>query len=86
MIGDGEVEIGFLVGSWFLNVFINLVIDGVVLLIFYLNGVKIVNLMILVCKIDEELVNYFNGFGWEFFFIEGNDLEKLNFVMVEKMD
>lgn len=86
MIGDGEVETGFLVGSWFLNVFINLVIDGVVLLIFYLNGVKIVNLMILVCKIDEELVNYFNGFGWEFFFIEGNDLEKLNFVMVEKMD
>lgn len=39
---------------------------------------------ILARKSDGELANYFNGLGWEPFFIEGNDSEKLNPVMAEK--
>lgn len=86
VIGDGEAETGPLAGSWFSNVFINPVIDGAVLPILHLNGAKIANPTILARKSDGELANYFNGFGWEPFFIEGNDPEKLNPVMAEKMD
>ena len=86
VIGDGEAETGPLAGSWFSNVFINPVIDGAVLPILHLNGAKIANPTILARKSDGELANYFNGLGWEPFFIEGNDPEKLNPVMVEKMD
>lgn len=86
VIGDGEAETGPLAGSWFSNVFINPVTDGAVLPILHLNGAKIANPTILARKTDEELANYFNGLGWEPFFIEGNDPEKLNPVMAEKMD
>ncbi|OTN94677.1 phosphoketolase family protein [Enterococcus faecium] len=86
VIGDGEAETGPLAGSWFSNVFINPVIDGAVLPILHLNGAKIANPTILARKSDEELANYFNGLGWEPFFIEGNDPEKLNPIMAEKMD
>ncbi|HBL1939756.1 TPA: phosphoketolase family protein [Enterococcus faecium] len=86
VIGDGEAETGPLAGSWFSNVFINPVIDGAVLPILHLNGAKIANPTILARKSDGELANYFNGLGWEPFFIEGNDPEKLNTVMAEKMD
>lgn len=86
VIGDGEAETGPLAGSWFSNVFINPVIDGAVLPILHLNGAKIANPTILARKSDGELANYFNGLGWESFFIEGNDPEKLNPVMAEKMD
>lgn len=86
VIGDGEAETGSLAGSWFSNVFINPVIDGAVLPILHLNGAKIANPTILARKSDGELANYFNGLGWEPFFIEGNDPEKLNPVMAEKMD
>ena len=58
--------------------------DGAVLPILHLNGAKIANPTILARKTDEELANYFNGLGWEPFFIEGNDPEKLNPVMAEK--
>ena len=86
VIGDGEAETGPLAGSWFSNVFINPAIDGAVLPILHLNGAKIANPTILARKSDVELANYFNGLGWEPFFIEGNDPEKLNPVMAEKMD
>lgn len=86
VIGDGEAETGPLAGSWFSNVFINPVTDGAVLPILHLNGAKIANPTILARKSDGELANYFNGLGWEPFFIEGNDPEKLNPVMAEKMD
>ncbi|MDQ8565050.1 phosphoketolase family protein [Enterococcus faecium] len=86
VIGDGEAETGPLAGSWFSNVFINPVIDGAVLPILHLNGAKIANPTILARKSDGELANYFNGLGWEPFFIEGNDPEKLNPVIAEKMD
>ncbi|HFD0871778.1 TPA: phosphoketolase [Enterococcus faecium] len=86
VIGDGEAETGPLAGSWFSNVFINPVIDGAVLPILHLNGAKIANPTILARKSDGELANYFNGLGWEPFFIEGNDPEKLNPVMAKKMD
>ncbi|EMF0311030.1 phosphoketolase family protein [Enterococcus faecium] len=86
VIGDGEAETGPLAGSWFSNVFINPAIDGAVLPILHLNGAKIANPTILARKSDGELANYFNGLGWEPFFIEGNDPEKLNPVMDEKMD
>ena len=86
VIGDGEAQTGSLSGSWFSNVFINPVIDGAVLPILHLNGAKIANPTILARKSDGELANYFNGLGWEPFFIEGNDPEKLNPVMAEKMD
>lgn len=48
MVGDGEVEMGLLVIFWYFNKFLNLIIDGVVLLVLYFNGYKINNLIILV--------------------------------------
>lgn len=43
VVGDGEVETGFLAVSWYFNKFLNLVCDGVVLLVLHFNGYKIAN-------------------------------------------
>lgn len=86
VVGDGEVEIGLFVISWYLNKFFNLVYDGVVLFILYLNGYKIVGLIILVCILYDELEVLFCGYGYKFYFVEGDDLELMYQQMVVMFD
>ncbi|WP_234121332.1 phosphoketolase family protein [Clostridium hydrogenum] len=86
VVGDGEAETGPLAAGWFSNVFINPVNDGAVLPILYLNGFKISNPTILSRKTDEELTKYFEGLGWEPFFVEGTDPEKVHPIMAKQLD
>lgn len=86
IIGDGEAETGPLATSWNINKFINPITDGVVLPIIHLNGFKISNPTVLSRMSHEELVNLFNGFGWEPYFVEGNDINRMQELMATTMD
>lgn len=86
VVGDGEAETGPLAASWFANRFLNPITDGAVLPILHLNGFKISNPTILSRQSNEELTSYFRGMGWEPFFVEGEDPDKMHPLMAEKLD
>ncbi|MDF9841542.1 MULTISPECIES: phosphoketolase family protein [unclassified Paenibacillus] len=86
VIGDGEAETGPLAASWFSNRFINPVTDGAVLPILHLNGFKISNPTILSRQSREEITAYFTGMGWEPFFVEGEDPERMHPEMAKVLD
>ncbi len=73
VVGDGEAESGPLATSWHSNKFLNPKTDGAVIPILHLNGFKIANPAILARISHEELVQLFNGYGWEPYFVEGDD-------------
>ena len=73
IIGDGEAETGALAASWHSNKFLNPARDGVVLPILHLNGFKIANPTILARISREELVELMRGYGYEPYFVEGDD-------------
>lgn len=70
IIGDGEAETGPLATSWQLNKFLNPITDGIVLPILHLNGYKIANPTVLARISKDELLKYFEGMGWEPFYVE----------------
>lgn len=86
VVGDGEAETGPLAAGWFSNVFINPVNDGAVLPILYLNGGKISNPTILARKSNEELTSYFEGLGWNPYFVEGTDPQEVHEIMAKTLD
>lgn len=73
VIGDGEAETGALATSWHSNKFLNPVSDGAVLPILHLNGYKIASPTLLARIPREELIALFTGYGYEPFFVEGDD-------------
>jgi xylulose-5-phosphate/fructose-6-phosphate phosphoketolase len=73
VVGDGEAETGPLATSWHSNKFINPERDGAVLPILNLNGYKIANPTILSRIPHEELEALFVGYGYQPYFVEGND-------------
>ncbi|RUL77594.1 phosphoketolase family protein [Dyella choica] len=73
VVGDGEAETGALAASWHSNKFLNPAHDGAVLPILHLNGFKIANPTLLSRITREELIDLFHGYGYEPWFVEGND-------------
>ncbi len=73
VIGDGEAETGALATSWHSNKFLNPARDGAVLPILHLNGYKIANPTVLARISREELTALMRGYGYEPFFVEGDD-------------
>jgi xylulose-5-phosphate/fructose-6-phosphate phosphoketolase len=73
VVGDGEAETGALAASWHSNKFLNPSRDGAVLPILHLNGYKIANPTILSRLDHDELVALFHGYGYEPWFVEGNE-------------
>ena len=73
VVGDGEAETGPCATSWHSNKFLNPVRDGAVLPILHLNGWKIANPTILARIPEAELRELFIGYGYEPFFLEGDD-------------
>ena len=69
VVGDGEAETGPLATSWHINKFLNKKTDGVVLPILHRNGYKISNPTILGRMSQDELEDFFNGYGWKAFFV-----------------
>jgi xylulose-5-phosphate/fructose-6-phosphate phosphoketolase len=86
VVGDGEAETGPLATAWHSNKFLNAKSDGVVLPILHLNGYKISNPTILARIEREELEQLFRGYGWNPYFVEGDDPESMHQLMAAKLD
>ena len=86
VVGDGEAETGPLATSWHINKFLNKKTDGVVLPILHRNGYKISNPTIFGRMTQDELEDFFNGYGWKAYFVTGSDPLKLHDDMAKVMD
>ena len=86
VIGDGEAETGPLATSWHSNKFLNPVHDGAVLPILHLNGYKIASPTILARIPHEELAALMTGYGYEPFFVEGDDPVAMHRLMADTLD
>jgi xylulose-5-phosphate/fructose-6-phosphate phosphoketolase len=86
VVGDGEAETGPLATSWHSNKFLNPAQDGAVLPILHLNGYKIAGPTVLARIPREELEALFLGYGYEPYFVEGDDPEKMHQLMAATMD
>jgi xylulose-5-phosphate/fructose-6-phosphate phosphoketolase len=86
VVGDGEAETGALATSWHSNKFLNPVIDGTVLPILHLNGYKIAGPTVLGRMEDEELVDLFQGYGYEPYFVEGHEPDAMHQKMAATLD
>ena len=73
VVGDGEAETGALATSWHSNKFLNPVTDGAVLPILHLNGYKIAGPTVLARIPTEELKSLMLGYGYEPYFVVGDD-------------
>lgn len=86
VVGDGEAETGALATSWHSNKFLNPERDGAVLPILHLNGYKIANPTVLARISKDELTSLFVGYGYEPYFVEGDDPEMMHQLMAATLD
>ncbi|MDL2357376.1 MAG: phosphoketolase family protein, partial [Pseudomonadota bacterium] len=86
VVGDGEAETGPLATAWHSNKFLNPAIDGAVLPILHLNGYKIAGPTVLARIPHAELAALFTGFGYEPFFVEGDDPAAMHRLMADTLD
>ena len=86
VIGDGEAETGPLATAWHSNKFLNPVSDGAVLPILHLNGYKIAGPTVLARIPHAELEALLTGYGYEPYFVEGEDPEKMHQRMAQVLD
>ncbi|RSZ56371.1 phosphoketolase family protein [Massilia atriviolacea] len=86
VVGDGEAETGPLATSWHANKFLNPVHDGAVLPILHLNGYKIAGPTVLARIPRAELAALMTGYGYEPFFVEGDDPRAMHRLMADTLD
>lgn len=86
VVGDGEAETGPLATSWHINKFLNKQTDGVVLPILHRNGYKISNPTIFGRMSEDEMEDFFYGYGWKPYFVSGSDQLKMHEEMAKTMD
>jgi len=86
VVGDGEAETGPLATSWHSNKFLNPVRDGAVLPILHLNGYKIAGPTVLARIPRAELAALMAGYGYEPFFVEGDDPARMHRLMADTLD
>src|ERR1700729_485716 len=86
VIGDGEAETGPLAASWHGNKFLNPASDGAVLPILHLNGYKIANPTVLARIPAEELHELLRGYGYEPYFVEGDEPAAMHQLMATTLD
>jgi xylulose-5-phosphate/fructose-6-phosphate phosphoketolase len=86
IVGDGEAETGPLATAWQSNKFLDPITDGAVLPILHLNGYKISNPTVLARIEREELEQFLRGCGWDPYFVEGHDPEKMHELMAGTLD
>ncbi|RRQ20330.1 phosphoketolase family protein [Guyparkeria sp. SCN-R1] len=85
VVGDGEAETGPLATSWHSNKFLDPVHDGAVLPILHLNGYKIANPTVLARIPEEELEALLRGYGYQPYFVSGEDPKKMHPAMIETL-
>lgn len=86
VVGDGEAETGPMATSWHSNKFLNPRTDGAVLPILHLNGYKIANPAILARISHAELESLFVGYGYQPYFVEGDQPEAMHQLMAATVD
>lgn len=86
VVGDGEAETGPLATAWHSNKFLNPAGDGAVLPILHLNGFKISNPTVFSRISHEELQSFFEGCGWEPYFVEGSEPMEMHRKMAATLD
>ncbi len=86
IIGDGEAETGPLATSWHSNKFLSAARDGAVLPILHLNGYKIASPTVLARIPRAELEQMLRGFGYEPYFVEGDDPMRMHALMADTLD
>jgi xylulose-5-phosphate/fructose-6-phosphate phosphoketolase len=86
VVGDGEAETGPLATSWHSNKFLNPATDGAVLPILHLNGYKIANPTLLARIPRHELTCLLEGYGYEPFFVEGDQPPAMHQLMSKTLD
>ncbi|OIP10676.1 MAG: phosphoketolase, partial [Betaproteobacteria bacterium CG2_30_68_42] len=86
VVGDGEAETGPLATSWHSNKFLNPARDGAVLPILHLNGYKIANPAVLARIPRAELESLFVGYGYQPYFVEGDEPEAMHRLMAATVD
>ncbi|MBN1918779.1 MAG: phosphoketolase family protein [Verrucomicrobia bacterium] len=86
VVGDGEAETGPAATGWHSNKFLNPITDGAVLPILHLNGYKIANPTVLARIPREELEQLFRGYGYEPYFVEGDDPATVHQLMAAAFD
>lgn len=86
VVGDGEAETGPLATSWNINKFLNKKTDGIVLPILHRNGYKIANPTVFGRMSDEELTDFFIGYGWKPYLVEESDTLKAHEKMAKVME
>src|SRR6185436_3682254 len=86
VVGDGESETGPLATSWHSNKFLNPARDGAVLPILHLNGYKIANPTVLGRMPQEELASLLTGYGYQPYFVEGDDPALVHQTMAGTLD
>jgi xylulose-5-phosphate/fructose-6-phosphate phosphoketolase len=86
VVGDGEAETGPLATSWHSNKFLNPARDGAVLPILHLNGYKIAGPTVLARLPEEELESLMRGYGYEPYFVEGDEPDDVHQQMAATLD
>lgn len=86
IVGDGEAETGALAASWHSNKFLNPARDGAVLPILHLNGYKIANPTVLARINEDELRELMRGYGYEPYFVAGDDPSLMHPLMASVLD
>nr|WP_034161115.1 phosphoketolase family protein [Sphingomonas sp. ERG5] len=86
VVGDGEAETGALATSWHSNKFLNPARDGAVLPILHLNGFKIANPTVLARIDPHELSDLLRGYGYDPFFVEGDDSAEMHQLLAGSLD
>ena len=86
VVGDGEAETGPLAAAWHSNKFLNPRTDGAVLPILHLNGYKIANPTVLARIPHAELESLFVGYGYQPYFVEGDDPSRMHQQMAATLD
>jgi len=86
VVGDGEAETGPLATAWHSNKFLNPATDGAVLPILHLNGYKIANPAVLARIPRAELESLLVGYGYEPYFVEGDEPVAMHQIMAATLD
>ncbi|KAL8317447.1 hypothetical protein RB597_001041 [Gaeumannomyces tritici] len=86
MVGDGEAETGPLAAAWHSTKFLNPIVDGAVLPVLHLNGYKINNPTLLARISHRELECLFIGYGWQPYFVEGDEIDSMQQAMAATLE
>lgn len=86
LIGDGEAETGPLAAAWQINKLVSPKTNGAVLPILHLNGYKISGPTVYGRMSDTELQKYFEGLGYEPYFVDHAQAENVHTQMAVAMD